>query len=509
LTAQILVLFAFEYLIGLELVRPMVIGLALWQGSVRGSALVKRLLRSWLPYAIVYVAYLLWRALVVGFPTYEPELLETIDSGQLPELGGLLGRMAVDLYTASIGSWVHALRPPDLSIVGRTGVAAMIVAGVGALLAVGWALSRLRASTGSIQHKTRSVDLLQGILLGGWALLVAGLPVWVTLLPLRLVFPFDRLTLPFMFGSSVLLASAMLFFFGDRRIGTGIAAILIALGASFHSATAMGYVRDWQMFNSFIAQLTERVPGLKPGTTLLMDAVPFKYITDNSLTAPINWLLAPDLRTGDMPYLAVSIPLRLGGSLRSLEPDTPIANQYRATTFSGSTSQAIVVVYQPYDCLQVLDPALHADYPRLDEQMASALPLSRLELIDTEADRSPKAPFLLRAQPNWCTLFQQADLARQRGEWGRVAELGDIALGGIDKPNHGSELIPYIEGYARVGRWDDALDLTQAGLKLDQDIASMLCRAWERIESGTIDGPAREDALKSARSLAECEDSSQ
>ena len=500
-----LVLFSFEYLVGLELIRPVALGLVLWQAGERGRKLLGRALGTWLPYAAVFVVYLLWRALVIRFPTYDPELFESVGETPVAELGSLVARVAGDLYLASLGAWLHALRLPDLLVVGRVGLAVMGVAGVGAAVVTLWGMRGRGVASDAQADSAKRTEMLQALLLGGWSLLVAGMPVWTTLLPLRLVFPWDRLTLPFMLGSSLLTAAALLLIVRGRLAVAGIAAVLIGLGSAFHVANAMSYVREWETFNGFLAQLTERVPGLQPGTSLLTNAIPLTYYTDNSLTAPVNWAYAPDLDTTRMPYLVVSIPLRLGGSLTSLDPGTPITRIYRATEFEGSTSQAIVIFYEPYDCLQVLDPELHEGMPTLSEGLKQALPLSRLELIDTEAQPPARSPFSQRGEPNWCTLFQQADLARQRGDWTQVVALGDLALGGPDRAKHGSEYIPFIEGYGRMGRWDDALDWSRTALERNPDINVMLCRAWRRIEAAAPTTAAASLAVDAAMLLAGCD----
>ncbi len=499
-----LTLFSFEYLVGLEFVRPLVIGLVLWQMGARGRLLITRAAKAWLPYAAVLVAYLIWRALILGFPTYEPELLRELAVVPATALGGLVGRVATDLYVASIGSWVNALQPPGFSALGRTGLAAMGIAGAGALSVAAWALVSMRAGTADPRDGGRRADLLGALALGAWALVVAGAPVWTSLLPLKVGFPWDRLTLPFMLGVSLLTSGFLLILFRSSRLSIGACAVLLALGAAFHASNAVTYVRDWAAYSAFMSQLNERIPGLEPGTVVLTDEIPFDYITDNSLTAPVNWAYAPDLDSTEMPYLVFSVPLRLGRGLPSLAPGTEIFVDYRATTFTGSTSQAIVVFYKPYDCLQALDADLHESMPTLSEELVQAMPLSRLELIRTDPVVAAYPPYGVGREPGWCTIFEQADLARQRGDWARAAGLGDAGLSGADQPNHGSEYVPFIEAYAHVGRWDEALHWTQVALERNPEVSGMICHLWFRIEEETVDAPARAEALQTATGQAGC-----
>jgi hypothetical protein len=45
--------------------------------------------------------------------------------------------------------------------------------------------------------------------LGGLALLLGGIPFWMTDLPITLQYPWDRFTLPMMFGASILLVGLL------------------------------------------------------------------------------------------------------------------------------------------------------------------------------------------------------------------------------------------------------------------------------------------------------------
>jgi hypothetical protein len=81
----------------------------------------------------------------------------------------------------------------------------------------------------------------------------------------------------------------------------------------------------------------------------------------------------------------------------------------------------------------------------------------------------------------WCYYFQKADLARQVQDWEQVASLGDTAFKLDDSPNHASERVPFIEGYAHVGDWETAVGLTLDTIEINKFMGPMLCDTWERI----------------------------
>jgi hypothetical protein len=104
----------------------------------------------------------------------------------------------------------------------------------------------------------------------------------------------------------------------------------------------------------------------------------------------------------------------------------------------------------------------------------------------------PKHIFGEPVTGSWCYYFEKADLARQYGAWAQVAEIGDSAFGLDDSPNHASERVPFIEGYAHIGSWKKALKLTQETITINKFMGPMLCDTWRRIAD---DVPASDEKI--------------
>ena len=140
------------------------------------------------------------------------------------------------------------------------------------------------------------------------ALLVGGIPFWIANLPLTLVFPWNRFTLALMPGSVLLIVGLLEVFIRTSRQKVILVSILISLAAGWQFYNANTFRREWELSRDFFWQLSWRVPGLKPNTLLLTHEFPFKYYSDNSLTAPINWMYAPDFRwQTDALYVELSV----------------------------------------------------------------------------------------------------------------------------------------------------------------------------------------------------------
>jgi hypothetical protein len=284
------------------------------------------------------------------------------------------------------------------------------------------------------------------------------------------------------------------------------AVALIGLSAGVHLRSNLTYVDESDGLRQFLWQLSWRIPGLEKGTTVLTNDIPLHYYSDNSLTAPLNWMYAPDNHSVDMDYMLYYPTVRVGLALSEPKHGLPIVQPYRAAQFEGSTSQLLVLYYAPPGCVHVLDVGLDDSMPNLPASLSAWVPLSRLELIRTDATEAAVPP-LYPDEPShdWCYFYERADLARQRGDWQAVVELGDQAFA-VDHPNDASERLVFVEGYAHVGRWDRAEELSDAALAQNPAVNRMVCHTWDRILRETSFGVDGEQAAGRIRERAACDE---
>ena len=144
----------------------------------------------------------------------------------------------------------------------------------------------------------------------------------------------------------------------------------------------------------------------------------------------------------------------------------------------------ISIYYNAPGCVHVLDPEIdvyNQMIPEIDREAASLNNYSRI-LADRTVSPLPLKQFGEELQHGWGWYYEQADLERQRGNWEAAAGLGDEAFSGSDHPNDPMERIPFIEAYARTGRWQDALDQTAAAMDVTPLMNDPLCALWDRIQ---------------------------
>jgi hypothetical protein len=190
-----------------------------------------------------------------------------------------------------------------------------------------------------------------------------------------------------------------------------------------------------------------------------------------------------------------------------LELNLPIHYDYLAGQFNGSTSQALAFYYDPPNCLRLLDPDLDLDnrFILADTLMRDAAVLSNPDQILPEPSAVMPAIYGPEPSHDWCYYFEQAELARQFGDWEEVATLGDKAFKLDDSPNNPVERFVFIEGYAHTGDWKKAVELSTSSYKVSKNyVGPLLCKLWARIARGTESTSEQKVTLIDVQSAFEC-----
>jgi len=310
-----------------------------------------------------------------------------------------------------------------------------------------------------------------------------------------------------MLGSSLIVVALIGLLDSKPKLQYALLSFLIAFSIGKQFETNIAYVRDWDVQHDLFWQMSWRIPALEQNTAIISNDLPVKYFSDNSLSGPLNWIYSRD---GEMDHILYFISVRLNRGLPDLKPGLPIEQNYLARTFHGNTSQLVVIDFSPPGCLRVLDPQIDSDNRLLVPLLRDAAGLSNTAMIHAIHAENwatmPKSLFAPEPQHGWCYYFEKADLARQFGNWQEVVKLGDMAFAlDNDSPNDPVERFVFIEGYAHVGDWQRAVELSRASYKVSKDyVGPLLCRLWERIETESTGSAERSEAVVDVRNMLSC-----
>lgn len=522
LAAQIASLAMTEYFFGLELLRPALLLVALLNPEKPDAEppidrrILGRAVRRWLPFLIPAVPFLIDRVFFHKTPRGDIILFRDLAADPAAALSGLVRTIGLDFVEVNLLAWFQQIQPAFLTDFARsilailfaTIAAACIIAGAAALALPDRLPGAAAASTAA--HSIQRNAALQAIFLGIAAFFASGWIVWVTDLHIELLFPWDRFTLITMPSTALLIAGLCALPTRPRRLVALLPVVFIALAVGVQFQNRLLFRQEWLSQRSFLWQLAWRMPALEPGTVLLTSELPFQYYSDNSLSAPLNWMYAPDNRSTEMTYLLYDVEARLGLDIPTLDPDQPIRMRYRAVTFHGNTSQAVVIFYDPPRCLKVIDPVVDRFLPVKPLHIREMTPLSQPGLIQTDPDTPAQPPehILGPESPHtWCYYFQKAELYGAAGDWQSAAQMADEALK-VTKhftEKNVSELFPFVEAYAHTGSWEEAAALTLQAVSIWDKTRYPLCDVWKRIAASTEAEPQRQTAIQNMEESLQCD----
>lgn len=468
-----------EYIYGLELVRPLIIYLLVSKEEI-GYSKIKETFVKWSPFLLQIVGVYVWRFSISDNLNYPVLIFEDINNGNINVLLRYFYQALGDIYEVTITSWVRAFQWPNLREFGKISFS---------FLAISVSITFIYVIFLFRRHNHDELPIVPAqemFFLGLAGLGFAGIPFWVTDLNVKTVFPADRFVLPFTFGAILAISGALELLFRRRKnLLIFLYAFAIAITMGFHIQNSVNFYRDWKTFTVFNAQLHWRIPNIQDNTVFLSPELPIQFSTDDSLTAAINWGFDTPVDDGIMSLNLSYIDLRFLEQGKKLEKSTSISNNYLFFRFEGSSNEMLLLEFSPPACLRIYHPEYDYLNPQISPELRDALSYSYVELILNSKDTSivlPKALLENPVEKRWCYYFQLADLARQYENWEEVVRLGDIAFSLGDSPNHAAERFPFIEGYARMGYFGRAEELSMEALEINPNSRESLCLIWERIE---------------------------
>jgi hypothetical protein len=468
-----------EHFVGLELSRPMLLWLVLSEEVTSTRQRLRRTLTNWSPYLLVAGMFVTWRLFFfktsVAFLD-QSSYFKSIAAHPLYSLQSRIRKAFADVIQSSLMAWGQTFRPEIFSFDSPGSRVVWIALGlvlVSAVVVILY-LRRLESHNSKTESKIPApVDARwakQAIAVGLVAIILGGLPLWFIGRRVNLDSDANRYTLAMMFGACIFLVGLIQLTIKSRLQQTVVVGLLVGFAVGFHFRNADMFSKQWSTQQSLYWQLSWRAPGLKPGTSILLDAPKSLFDPlDYFLTAPVNFMYDPEHSSARLNYSAfvLSKDKDLGHDIPQLIDGVPLKQSFFSLNFVGSTSESLVIWFAPPSCLRVLDPR-RDEIPQLPTLTRAAQALSHLDRIIANPSSPARPPAEIFGPPPercWCYYFEKADLARQNGDWQQVAQVADEAQQLGLKPEDPTEWLVLVEGYAQVGRYADARKTADIALK--------------------------------------------
>jgi len=499
-----------EYFVGLELLRPVVIWLILknqnenlsWKNRLGHS------FKHYLPYIAFFIVYVIWRMFFIqlsGDDPYRANTLYDLVSQPIPTLINLFRMVAVDTYYILVACWSDVIGSGVQPGISRF---TLFSWGIGFVVAISIILFYFFTRNEQQDRSNDSVAsskewLYQAILLGFFALLFGPIPAWITGREVVYDFHSNRYAMPAMFGASLLLVILIETIIRSRTQKIIILAIIVGLSSGFHLRVANDYRWLWKDQLRFYWQLSWRAPAIEPDTAIFMENEPFPNQGLFSTSSAVNLIYPQNPDSPTLDYWVFSIFPRYVNSLPNPQ-NVSLSPRFRSLMFKGNTTNSLLMSYDPTkgNCWWMLSMD-DLSNPYLSDTLKHFLPVSNLERIQPAPPQPgypPEDLFGENPEKNWCYYFEKADLSRQFEDWQQIKVLGDEAAAQGFSPsastsNSPREWLPFIEGYARLGDWQTAYDLTLQSYEMDGKYQEMLCHLWNRFDTTTEPGNSHKNNI--------------
>ena len=512
-------LFTAEYFSGLELLRPFILWILISRKEKSIPKILWKTALNWLPYLLILGGYFYWRiVLFQGPPAGDrnpPVLLYQFFKEPLSTSFSLLITALKDASIILFGSWFQAINPDVFnlsSIFASFTLFLMFISFITLYILFNHLpLDKKNDRLSKQGRKWRK----EGIVLGIVALFSGPLPIWIigkAIATHANKIAATRFGIPSMLGAAILWAVLVDFFITERKKENMAIALLIVLAMGVHLHNAHKYQYSWEKQKKLYYQLAERIPALDPNTAIISEAEILPFMGEYPTSYAINTFYFPveNLYTEKIPYWFFAGYAGYYNKLDVFTEGAPLEKEHLLSTFQGDTTKSLLIAFEPerQQCLWVLRPE-DADLrliSKLERQASLSSAIDRIQ-IDANAPHPLSEEIFGNDIPkDWCSYYQKADLARQRGDWSKITSLWEKAQKADKTPANGFEYIPFIEGYGHQENWDEVKALTRRANKVSQEMYPILCSTLYRLEDTTPASEEREIILIDLQNYLQCDE---
>jgi len=499
-----------EYYSGVELIRPLVLWLLLQEEQLSPGKRLRKTLRLWLPYLLLLVAFYIYRLYLIPRPAPDyqrnpPTLFFDLFTAPLPALFTLLQTTLQDMMYILLTYWSNVFTPALFNLAQPANVKIILIC-IGAGLLLYYYLARLKIETESETTWPRSA-----LVIGLALTLIGPIPAWITGQSVSQDNPLwsGRLGLASMLGASLVFVALLELLVKEVKYRTVFFTLLIVFSLGWHLRMGNDYRWSWVKQSRFYHQLYWRAPYIQPNTALLSDEEVLPYMGEYPTAYALSTLYPKYDEKIDVPYWFYDVTRRFPDQVEDLASGFAFSYNIGFGRFNADSKNSLVINFQPEEnrCLWVLRPE-DADIrilPKITREMALASNLERIQ-PDAPQPHSLSTEIFGEPQLDWCYYFEKADLARQLQDWQRVVDLWRDAQKKGFSPQNGVEYLPFIEGFAYTGDWQQAQKLTLQSNRLTDAMGKILCPTWERLAAATAPSPERDGILLEVEDKLGCKE---
>jgi hypothetical protein len=265
---------------------------------------------------------------------------------------------------------------------------------------------------------------------------------------------FSHYALPASLASACLIVG-LLFYISDRRLRLIVISFLVGCALLTHYVYSMRVLAEERSISDFWHQVAWRAPGIRPGTSLLVNYPGVNYGEDiDAVAGPANYIYYPQETDQNPVNYPLSTLPQMRYTINNVLTGGSSPRSYRTHTWSDNFDN-ILVISQPSrsSCVRFIDRRW--PYYSTDDQYPILATGSRSKIDNVITDGEP--PILdekiFGPEPvhSWCYYFEKASLAVQQGDWQKAVDLGNEALDLGLHPIDRVEWMPFLQANAVMG----------------------------------------------------------
>lgn len=451
-----------DFAIGMEFFRLLCVSVVILrnQGDVSPRNKAISILRSWAPAILIPVGFLFWRFLVFQNERAATDLgLQLSYMLNSPFLRGAwwLVRLFQSTVNTAFLAWtaprfdqLAGLRLTDIAIGAFIVFAVVIIVVLTYIL-----LNRLDQGTQTSRepHQNQRHWQKEAVLVGLFGV-IGGLSVIIIVNRFTTFGDLSHYALPASLASTTMMVG-LFYYIAHQRMRLISITFLIVLAVINHYVYSSQVLNEEKTVREFWQQVGWRVPGLRAGTTLVVNYPGVGYGEDiDIVTGPANFIYYPE-QTNQTPVL-----YQLAALNQLHDTTTDIltgGNQLKVgrTNTWNNNYDNILVISQPSQssCVHVIDGRWPYYSVEDRDQILIAGEKSKIENVITDSEYPHLDESIFGPEPahTWCYYFEKATLAIQEGDWQQAVDLGKQAIELGFHPNDRVEWIPFLQANAVLG----------------------------------------------------------
>ena len=470
-------LWIYEYMIGFEGTRLLLLGYVLVQDGIREfRTLARAILKRIWPYWLVTAGFLYWRVFL-----FEGERNATDVSGLAGNYLGNFRFMSIrliletvkDFLDTSVFAWfVEPYQLFSLATYSNLVYALLVAAIVAALV---WLYTaRFQKRWGTEVDEQKVPRLMRDFLwMGALVILFAISPVIFSDRQVDLYDPYKSYGLHPIGGVVLLLMGIVLMLQPQFRRWVLVA--LVGVSVSTQVLNADYWEQYWDIQREMAWQLTWRAPDIRDDT-LVMASISggFNPQQDYEVWGPVNLIYNP----GSAKAPAIQAEVLNSDTAYSILKKDVKNNHVRDIRLHRDFNNLLLITYpSSASCFHVIDgtlPVYSVSESLLVQQIGAYSRVDRI-LPSGTTPVPPASIFGTEPAHDWCYYYQKASLARQAGDWEEVGRLYDQVREMNIETDDKSEVIPFFEGLVNLGRYDEARSLYREEIKGQAEVRFPLC----------------------------------